>query len=182
LCISNETESSHEILKEFDREDGECLLDDAAGHSATRVAGLQAVLVSAQSHVIHSFMYNNGPAKDGVGATEQGQVVANVEASSARQPSLYVTQVSNVSCICIGSAVIVLEWVEMSPCGFTLVSDVTKLVDMEPVQAWGQTRDGSAEARCLAIALLYSDFSSHIALSRMVQSADSTCALTTCDE
>ena len=41
---------------------------------------------------------------------------------------------------------IVLEWVEMSPCGFTLVSDVTKLVDMEPVQAWGQTRDGSAEA------------------------------------
>ena len=41
---------------------------------------------------------------------------------------------------------IVLEWVEMSPCGFTLVSDVTKLVDMEAVQAWGQTRDGSAEA------------------------------------
>ena len=54
MCISNETESSHEILKEFDREDGECLLDDAAGHSATRVAGLQAVLVSAQAHVIHS--------------------------------------------------------------------------------------------------------------------------------
>ena len=44
-------------------------------------------------------MYNNGPAKDGVGATEQGQVVANVEACSARQPSLYVTQVSNVSCL-----------------------------------------------------------------------------------
>ena len=46
-----------------------------------------------------TFMYNNRPAKDGVGATEQGQVVANVEASSARQPSLYVTQVSNVSCL-----------------------------------------------------------------------------------
>ena len=124
MCISNETESSHEILKEFDREDWECLLDDAAGHSATRVAGLQAVLVSAQPHVIHScsvavryvgwenvkfieyhcnyvltFMYNNRPAKDGVGATEQGQVVNNVEPCSARQPSLYVTQVSNVSCL-----------------------------------------------------------------------------------
>ena len=41
---------------------------------------------------------------------------------------------------------IVLERVEMSPCGFTLVSDVTKLVDMEPVQAGGQTSDGAAEA------------------------------------
>ena len=39
-----------------------------------------------------------------------------------------------------------LEWVEMSPCGFTLVSGVTKLVDMEPVQAGGQTSDGAAEA------------------------------------
>eukprot|EP00356_Strombidium_inclinatum_P014620 CAMPEP_0170493614 /NCGR_PEP_ID=MMETSP0208-20121228/14175_1 /TAXON_ID=197538 /ORGANISM="Strombidium inclinatum, Strain S3" /LENGTH=81 /DNA_ID=CAMNT_0010769565 /DNA_START=112 /DNA_END=354 /DNA_ORIENTATION=+ len=81
-------------------------------------------------------MEDAGATQDGE-LTEQGDQLVFMEVvGGAVVPSEYVTEVTNVTSLCCLGAVGLLEWVVVGPGRCAALSQVTELMDVEPMLAW----------------------------------------------
>ena len=121
------------------------LANDATGETAAGVASGFAELVAAAAQIVGVGVDDQRAAENAVLSLQGDERVLEVDVADAVVAHLDVAQVAGVAAALgvLGAAVLAFVQVEVGPGGGAAVGEVTKLMDVEAVEAGLEARHGS---------------------------------------
>jgi len=128
--------------------------DDAASEASASVASFQGFGVIASAEVVFAGVDDDGASNDAVRANEGDLFVLERGLDEPVCVRRGVAKVSNVSLLVRGRSVIVVERIEVRPRAQAAVRVVSKLVDVETMQAGSEASEVDFDTGRLTVAFL----------------------------
>ena len=128
--------------------------------------------MTSLSEVIDSSVDNEGSSNDGVVSTEHDKVILDLVLGDAVLSGSNVAEIANMSLLHVWATMGFTRWVVMWTGSLASLCEITELVDVESVKAWGQPGDLCTDLAFSTVFLSQLDEAFHAGVSVWVHDAN----------